>query len=50
MTGNRALTYEETPSLVWDVGVSGVLCLLLVSGILLVALRSGRLAAAWRPT
>jgi hopanoid biosynthesis associated RND transporter like protein HpnN len=46
VTGNPALLDEETRSLVWDIGVSGLLCLVLVTAILLVALRSGRLALA----
>jgi len=46
VTGNPALMDEETRSLVWDIGVSGAVCLVVVSGILLVALRSGRLALA----
>ena len=46
VTGNPALTHEETLNLVWDLGVSGVLCLSLVSIILLVALRSSRLSLA----
>jgi hopanoid biosynthesis associated RND transporter like protein HpnN len=45
VTGNPALTYEETLGLVWDIGVSSLFCLLLVSGILGVALRSLPLVA-----
>jgi hypothetical protein len=45
ITGNPALTHEETLSLAWDIGVSGGFCLLLVSAILLFALRSGPLVA-----
>lgn len=45
VTGNPALTHEETLSIVWDIGVSGVFCLLLVTAILLFALRSGPLVA-----
>lgn len=40
VTGNPALVHEETLGLVWDIGVSGLLSLLLVSGILVLALRS----------
>ncbi|MFQ5417441.1 MAG: MMPL family transporter, partial [Myxococcota bacterium] len=40
VTGNPALTHEETLSLIWDIGVSGLFCLLLVSGLLTVAMRS----------
>lgn len=43
VTGNPALIHEETLGLVWDIGVSGVICLGLVSIILLMALRSGPL-------
>jgi hopanoid biosynthesis associated RND transporter like protein HpnN len=46
VTGNPALLDEETKSLVWDIGVSGVACLVFVTCILLVALRSGRIALA----
>ncbi|MDP6978687.1 MAG: MMPL family transporter [Myxococcota bacterium] len=46
VTGNPALVYEETLSIVWDIGVSGVFCLLLVTGILMIALRSGALVGA----
>lgn len=46
ITGNPALTHEETVSLVWDLGVSGLFCLTLVSAILFVALRSARLSLA----
>ncbi len=40
ITGNPALTHEETLSLIWDIGVSGLFCLLLVSVLLTVAMRS----------
>ena len=43
VTGNPALTHEETLSLTWDIGVSAGFCLLLVSIILFLALRSGPL-------
>jgi hopanoid biosynthesis associated RND transporter like protein HpnN len=43
ITGNPALTHEETLSLVWDIGVSGLFCLGLVSVLLIVAMRSGPL-------
>jgi len=46
VTGNPALVDEETKSLVYDIGVSGAFCLLLVAGILVVALRSGPLVVA----
>ncbi len=46
VTGNPALVHEETLSIVWDIGVSGVFCLLLVTGILMIALRSGALVGA----
>ena len=46
VTGNPALTHEETLSLAWDIGVSGIFCLLLVSVILFLALRSGPLVVA----
>ncbi|MBW2391141.1 MAG: MMPL family transporter, partial [Deltaproteobacteria bacterium] len=45
ITGNPALTHEETLSLAWDIGVSGGFCLILISAILLIALRSGPLVA-----
>jgi hopanoid biosynthesis associated RND transporter like protein HpnN len=40
ITGNPALAHEETLSLIWDIGASGIFCLFLVSGILAVAMRS----------
>jgi len=46
ITGNPALTHEETQSIAWDIGVAGLFCLLIVCGILAVALRSLRLVAA----
>ncbi|MDJ0867468.1 MAG: MMPL family transporter, partial [Myxococcota bacterium] len=46
VTGNPALTHEETLSIVWDIGVAGCFCLLIVCGILTLALRSARLVAA----
>jgi len=46
LTGNPALMDEESRSLIWDIGASAVVCLVAVTAILLVALRSGRLALA----
>jgi len=46
VTGNPALVDEETKSLIVDIGVSGVFCLLLVAAILVIALRSGPLVFA----
>ncbi|MCP5042013.1 MAG: MMPL family transporter [bacterium] len=43
VTGNPALVHEETLSLAWDIGVSGAICLVLVTLILMIALRSGAL-------
>jgi len=45
VTGNPALSHEETLSLIWDIGVSGLFCLVLVSGLLIVAMRSVPLVA-----
>ena len=46
VTGNPALVDEETKSVLFDIGVSGIFCLVLVAGILTAALRSVPLVAA----
>ncbi len=45
ITGNPALTYDETIALVFDIGVSGAFCLVLVAGVLWIALRARALVA-----
>ena len=46
VTGNPALNYEELISIAWEVGLGGVICFLVVVGILYRALRSLRLVTA----
>lgn len=46
VTGNPALTQEETLSLTWDIGVAGLFCLAMVWGVLTIGLRSVAIVAA----
>jgi hopanoid biosynthesis associated RND transporter like protein HpnN len=46
ISGYPALNYEEMVHLVWDVGVAGIVSLMLVVAVLSVAFRSTRLVAA----
>ena len=46
ITGNPALNYEEMLGLAWDVGLAGILSLVLVVGFLYLAFRSQRLILA----
>ncbi len=46
ITGNPALNYEEMLGLLWDIGVAGLFCFLLVAAVVYVALRSLRLVVA----
>lgn len=46
ITGNPALNYEEMIGIVWDIGIGGVFCFLVVTVVLYFALRSVALVIA----